>query len=575
MPILPVALLACSLLSASGDTAVPWDATEVPESQAVRPPPVLTVFVPDALHRGAAERIDVHGAAAGETVYLVAAGGAGPGPCHRGIGGRCLGVTPPIVRVQEAPADDDGIASFVLLVPDRLEDGLEIATQALIVRGFSGADTVLSDAKVMPVAPPDTGERDTGGGDCLYDTAVPPGDPGGDPAATWGFVRELDTPVTDALLAFDHHHATIEVQSDGSFLVAWDEGEPPFARVKASLLDADGAFVRNDFFVGYLAEYVPGRPDVAPRTSGGWFVAYGNAADVYVVQFDETGTEVTRTAPVNEASGTAEFQGMPDLAVDGDGAGFTILYMFGDDDLEPRGRYYIRRFGEDLEPLSEEELIATSTLDPSPPDAATVGDGVGLVWSQRAVDCADGELATIRAQRLDGAGERLGAPFRVDQGDLSEPPSRPVIAGTDAGWYAVAWRAQDASRDGVGTRLRFFDPAGRPMGDARELEVERAENGNRPVVDIAGEVLVVAWEEWTFVNDLDVYVQAFDVTSGDPLTEPERVNVERSLEQERPDVAIRQRDDGTFDVYVTYEGVEESAPSLREVRATRWHLAPL
>jgi hypothetical protein len=568
-------LLACFRLSTpTPDLALPWDSTEVDADAVVRPPPTLTLYAPDELPRGRTSPIQVEGAAADETVYLIASSALGAGPCHRGLGGHCLGITGPIKHVQSMAADGSGVASFDMVVPPRLSAGMEIATQAFIVRGFMGADTVSSEPDLMVVTT-DTGAVDTAAEDCRYDTATPPDELPGDPDPTWTLTREFDIPASDALLVYDHHHATVGTSADGSFMVAWDEGDAPIARVKATLFDASGEPILNDFFVGYLGDYVPGRPDIAAQVGGGWFIAYSTATEVWSVGYDALGVEIERVGPVNTADGTAEFQGMPDIAMDGDGSGFTIMYMFGDEDVEPMGRYYLRRYRADLTPLTDERLVAVSTLDPSPPDAAPVGDGVALVWSERTADCTGDLLATILVQRLDGAGEPLGEPFRVDQGGLTEPPSRPAIAGTAAGWYAVAWRGQDPEREGVGARMRVFDPAGRPMGPERALLAEDGSAGNRPVVDIAGSVLAVAWEEDTFLHDRDVFLQAYDVTTGVPLTEPVRVNFERTFPQQRPDLAIRERDDGTYEVFVSYERMDEPAPSMRTVQISRWHLTPL
>ncbi len=581
MPFL-LALLACSSLPLDSGVTLPWSDDIVPPDEATRPPPELTLTVPPTLLPGATERIEVRGAAPDETVYLASSTGVGDGPCHAGLGGRCLGISAPVVQLQTSAADADGLAVFDVFVPERLESGFEIATQAILVRGFSGSDTVMSEAALMVVAEVDSGVLDTGPAECQYDTGVGAAEPVVGADRMWSLTREFDQPVTEAAFAYDHHHAKVDVQADGTFLVAWDEGDWPYARVKASLFESDGSFRLNDFYVGFLGWYAPGRPDIAPRSDGGWLLTYGaggavgyaGSTEIWLAHFDERGLEVNRAGPVNEATGTAEFQGMPDIALDGDGSSFTLMFMYADEDRIPRGRYYTRRFDEDLTPISEERLVAVSPLDASPPDAAGVGDGVAVSWSERRPDCEADEMASILVQRLDGGGFDIGEPLRVDQSGLSLPPSRPAIAGTPTGRFAMAWRGQDELREGVGARLRIFDPVGRPLGPATVLEAERSEEANRPVLEMTGDILVAAWEESFFLHDRDVFMQAFDVTTGEAITEPVRVNFERTFSQERPDVAIRDRGDGTYEVFVTYERMDEPAPAMRYVHVSRWLLSP-
>ena len=210
----------------------------------------------------------VEGAAADETVYLIASSALGEGPCHRGLGGHCLGITGPIKHVQSTAADAGGTAMFDVIVPNHLYADMEIATQAFIVRGFMGADTVSSEPDLMVVTT-DTGSVDTASEECRFDTATPSGEGPEDPAPTWSLTRDFDIPASEALLVYDHHHATVEAKADGSFMVAWDEGDAPLARVKATLFNSLGEPILNDFFVGYLGDYVPGRPDIAAQPGGG------------------------------------------------------------------------------------------------------------------------------------------------------------------------------------------------------------------------------------------------------------------------------------------------------------------
>ncbi len=373
-PMLSLLLLtACAPTTPSPVPAVPWDLAPVPPDRERRPAPVLTLSGPSEVILGDTADLVVTGAAADERVYLVVASGVGGGPCPAGLGGLCLEVTLPVYTVLDAFSDGSGTATFTIPLPAFAPAGTTAAVQALIVRGMSGVDTVASTPHALvAIAPP----IDTGPVACVDDTAIPPGPPDPDPASTWTLTQLDVIDASEAILPYDHHHATIAVAPDGHFAVGYDEGDVPLARVKISLFDPTGTPLVTDLILDFLYAYAPGRPDVA-WSGDSWLLSYSNATEVYLVELDVDGTLLDTIGPINVSVGTAEFQGMPDIALDGDGSGFSIVYMFGSDTDEPKGSYYQRRYDGTLTPLSDESLVSESPLDASPPDSAADRDGSG------------------------------------------------------------------------------------------------------------------------------------------------------------------------------------------------------
>jgi len=78
------------------------------------------------------------GASAGETVHFAHASGLGSGPCLGTAGGLCLDIAGSVKVLASADANDDGVATVTLTVPDFVPIGAGAAFQAVIPRGTSG-----------------------------------------------------------------------------------------------------------------------------------------------------------------------------------------------------------------------------------------------------------------------------------------------------------------------------------------------------------------------------------------------------------------------------------------------------
>ncbi|MCA9494837.1 MAG: hypothetical protein KC621_33140, partial [Myxococcales bacterium] len=61
----------------------------------------LTVDAPPSVIVGRSAEVLVSGASPGDTVYLVAGGSAGGGPCPVGLGGPCLDIAAPLLLGQQ------------------------------------------------------------------------------------------------------------------------------------------------------------------------------------------------------------------------------------------------------------------------------------------------------------------------------------------------------------------------------------------------------------------------------------------------------------------------------------------
>lgn len=94
---------------------------------------------------GSPATLTATGAAPGETVHFVGGLSAGPGPCPPVIGGRCIDVGAPLQLLGNALADGTGTATFVATVPAVLPPSTAVYTQAVVVAGAGGVDSLLSN----------------------------------------------------------------------------------------------------------------------------------------------------------------------------------------------------------------------------------------------------------------------------------------------------------------------------------------------------------------------------------------------------------------------------------------------
>ncbi|MFT4623425.1 MAG: hypothetical protein ACI8PZ_002081 [Myxococcota bacterium] len=143
---LPLLVLACGSEPVSGP--VDWSA----EPGVSAPlPGVLHLRVGDAV-RGAPLELDLSGAPAGASVHVVAStGGLAPGPCPAPLGGTCLDVPAPLVRLATLRTDAHGHGATTVPLPSGLRPGLRLGLQAVLP---AGADSATS-APVERITCPD------------------------------------------------------------------------------------------------------------------------------------------------------------------------------------------------------------------------------------------------------------------------------------------------------------------------------------------------------------------------------------------------------------------------------------
>ncbi|WP_417525568.1 beta strand repeat-containing protein, partial [Marinovum sp.] len=239
----------------------------------------------------------------------------------------------------------------------------------------------------------------------------------------------------------------------GGFAVVFEDGSGQ-QDVELRIFDETGAPVTGEIGVeGGVLAYAP---DIAAKSNGNILVTYtdwsstdGSGYGIFVVEFDNTGTQISATpVQVNvETSSNQDFSSITVLSDDryvtmwqsptsgtaGDGSGFGV---FG------------RIFNADGTPAGGEFIVNTLTAGSQyEVEVAALGDG-GFVAVWRDDNTVDGSGTSVQMQRYDGSGAPVGGQVRVNETTVSNQYQPDVIALDNGGWL-VSWY-DDSGNDGSG-----------------------------------------------------------------------------------------------------------------------------
>ena len=174
------------------------------------------------------------------------------------------------------------------------------------------------------------------------------------------------------------------------------------------------------------------------------------------------------------------------------------------------------------EQLREEDLVVIR------PGGAHV-----VVWTS---DGSDGSGDGVHAQRIDAAGARVGAEWRVNTTTAGNQGT-PAVAANGSGAFAVVWVSENQDGSGRGIYLQRYAAGGIALGT--ETRVNTTIDGDQvaPSVAIAADgSLVVAWQS-ADDNGQGIYAQRFDATAA-VLGGEFKVNTYTTDDQKAPSVSM-------------------------------------
>ncbi|HEV8269481.1 MAG TPA: hypothetical protein VGR00_14650, partial [Thermoanaerobaculia bacterium] len=162
------------------------------------------------------------------------------------------------------------------------------------------------------------------------------------------------------------------------------------------------------------------------------------------------------------------------------------------------------------QPLGSEFRVNSYTsFNQYRPKVGCAPDGSFLVvWTSA---FQDGSSSGIFAQSYDGAGNALGAEFRVN-GTTTNSQDRATVASASNGVFAVVWSSSNQDGDGLGVFAQRYGSAGAPLGS--QFRVNSYTTGNQffpSLTSLGGSVFVVAWLD-SRSADRKIFGQRFDAS---------------------------------------------------------------
>jgi Ca2+-binding RTX toxin-like protein len=295
---------------------------------------------------------------------------------------------------------------------------------------------------------------------------------------------------------------TVTALASGGFVVGWKHA-PDFAvsHVKAQLFDSVGAKVGGEILVSTSTEN-QGNQSFAALGSG--FVAVWDDGsdsashfDVKAQLFDAGGVKIGAQISVNTATAGAQ-QGAAAAALVSGGFVVTWTDSSGDGGDTSGTSVKGQRFDARGNKLGAEFLVNSTTSDAQySGDVASLPSGGFIVaWSDLSAVGADASGSSVKAQIYDAAGNRIGGEILVNSSTLNDQIG-PDLTVLPSGDFVVTWRdssGQGGDSSSTSIKAQAFDSGGRKIGGELLVNSTTQNGQNSPSITWRGsDGFVVSW----------------------------------------------------------------------------------
>ena len=264
----------------------------------------------------------------------------------------------------------------------------------------------------------------------------------------------------------------------GNVLVVWQSKDTDGYGVFGQWFNSNGTKNGDEFRVNSTITGDQMKPDVALDPAGRAVVAWqsegqdGDGMGVYFARYDSLGdTTGTETLAANTTAGD---QQAPSVAVASGTGEFTIAWQGPGAIVEGEAsiEVFARRFSNAGVPLANQvQVNAVTEKDQVLPDVAMDTDGdTFIVWQ---VEGQQGSGSDIYGRRLDSSGVPLGTDFLVNT-TTSRPQRTPSVAMDGSGNAIVTWQSQYQDGYSWGIYGRVYDNTGATLQSEFEIN-ERVE----------------------------------------------------------------------------------------------------
>lgn len=283
---------------------------------------------------------------------------------------------------------------------------------------------------------------------------------------------------------------TVTEMADGGFMVFWTglrTATTTTWRTYGQRYDANGNKVGAE-----IALSVPGDstlrsyPSATLLSDGKVAVAYGYAAgsasDIFVQLYDSSGVAVggrrSVALPKVNAAAITDIPAITAL----NGGGFVVSW--GEDYSTNGYEVKAQRFDNAGNKQGSSFYVqsAARALDQRLPNMAALEDGGFVaVWADQAAE-RDGDFYTVRLQRFDAGGTKVGGEVRVNSYTYNSQVTPDVIGLKDGG-YLIAWQSTGQDGDQNGIYAQRFRADGTAAGN--EFRLSQTSVGNQIHVDLS------------------------------------------------------------------------------------------
>ena len=158
----------------------------------------------------------------------------------------------------------------------------------------------------------------------------------------------------------------------------------------------------------------------------------------------------------------------------------------------------------------EEFATGADSGEQTDPSLAVLRSGdVMLSWTDYLMD---GDMKGLSAKLVDSRGETLIGPFRLNKFTLGNQYGSKLQALPNGGVAAVWISDQQQDEKSIDVIARVFNSLGQPITD--EVVVSKKGISSDPVIGIADDKLIIAWEQVNLKNEKtrwDIHVGTFDM----------------------------------------------------------------
>lgn len=366
----------------------------------------------------------------------------------------------------------------------------------------------------------------------------------------------------------DQMNPVLGADAAGDFVVVWssamqDDGLPG---IYARQYYANGAAKGDEIQIS--SSWAPHEnPAVAVKSDGEFAVTWNNywienqtSGGVAARIFNNLGQARGDEFQVN--SFATDFQGEPDIAMDGSG-NFVIVWQSWNQDGDQFG-IFARLFNQNGTPLGSEFQVNTYTANDqlNPAVVMNLNGYFVITWSSYG---QDGDRSGIYGRTFDRNGNPTSAEFRVNFTVLGWQ-EKPAIAMDALGHFIITWHSYTEGESSYDIFARVYEtstlkgPEFQVNGYSPDWQVDPA-----IAADATGNFMI-AWQSMNQESEsTGIFARSFD-QYGQPTNNEIQINTTETDRQEAADILLfsdgsynivwqsRQNDESGWDIYINISG---------------------